>query len=631
MQIIFILTGRICNLTQQGKQAILSFLSDNNEFILNLEFPNRCLHPTKSAMNLKLIFFLSFINILFLKNVCAEGLTRTDSLDLHLSRITNPKDKVDLILIFLERPENQYLENANSYASRAYDIAQTNNYAAGKIQAMIKLGNCYFRGSDYKKAMEYAQKAKEMAEDLNYEKELANSLNLIGTIYSELDDFDHSSQYLFKSLKIFEKLDNKEGISHSLGSISNDFTCQQDFKKALEYNKRSLAIALAINAQSTIKVQYNNIAVVYEYQEKYDSAILYFKKALGINITLGDKLGQGINIMNIGYDQMNKGNYKDACLSFQQSLDLFNAMNNRLHIAECLCNFGFCYQAANRTIESIDYFKKALAEGQKNKYYRIIVSASKMLNQIYTQKKDTITAYRYLVLEKLAGDSLFASKQQKFLSKFELQYLYEKKEFERQQAQRARTTLMLIIIFSLIAGIAILLLVFSRYRLKSKFVILEKAKIKLEKEKIESELAIKDRELTVNLISLIKKNEIFAHLSSKLVELERSAKGVEAKEVITLMSHELRNSTDDKMLSEFTLRFQEIHAGFYEKLLQTYPDLSQNELKLCAFLRLNMTTKDISELTGQQHASIDQARYRLRKKLGLSNSEANLVTFLAQV
>jgi DNA-binding CsgD family transcriptional regulator len=62
-----------------------------------------------------------------------------------------------------------------------------------------------------------------------------------------------------------------------------------------------------------------------------------------------------------------------------------------------------------------------------------------------------------------------------------------------------------------------------------------------------------------------------------------------------------------------------------------YPDLTQSELKLCAFLRLNMSTKEISELTGQRILTIDHARYRLRKKLGISNSEINLVTFLSQI
>ena len=580
-------------------------------------------------------FLLGFLFIGFLcsRLVAANGFLQTDSLDLVLRATKNPKDKVDAILKFLEKPENQYMDDtiAIALADRAYVVSQQTNYVRGKVNAMIKLGNCYFRSSDYKKSMEFAQKAKELAEDLNYDEELANTLRLIGNIYSELDDFDQSSQFLFKSLKLFEKLKNKEGISYSLGNIGCDFYSQQDYTKALEYYNNALILAREINSRSLIKTQYNNIAVVYEDLQKYDSAILFFKKALEINITLGNKLGQGINIMNIGYDQMNKGNFEDARLSFQQSLNLFTEANNRMHIAECYLNFGFCNEASNRIDESIEYFEKALKEGLKNRYYRIIAPAAQMLHQIYAEKKDTIIAYKYLAFEKLAADSLYASKKQILISKFELQYIYEKKEFERQQTQQAKNVIMLIVIFGLLASLAILGLVFSRFRLKSKLVVLEKENIELEKEKMQSELEIKDRELTVNLISLIKKNEIFSDFSSKLVQLERNAKGLEAKEVITIMSHELRNSTDDKMLGEFSLRFQEIHAGFYEKLLHLYPDLSQNELKLCAFLRLNMSTKDISELTGQQLASIDQARYRLRKKLGLSNSEANLVTFLSQV
>ena len=558
--------------------------------------------------------------------LAANGIIRTDSLDAAWSAIKNPNAKVDAILSFLEKQENQYLEDSLviNLANRACEISKQNNYPAGSIKSMLKLGNCYFRSSEYSKAMEFAQKAKELAEDLSYEKDLANSYNLIGIIYSELGAFDNSSPYFFKGLKLFEKLSDKEGIARSLGNIGLDFYDQQVYKKALEYLSNSLTLALRLNNQTLIKKQYNNIAAVYADQQKYDTAVDFMRKALKIEIKLGDKMGQGISIMNIGYIQMNEGNYKEAFLSFQQSLDLATEINNHLHMAKCYLNFGYCHYSVKNIEASINYFNKALLEGQKNGYYRIIAQSANMLNQIYTEKQDTLKAYKYVVLEKLAGDSLCAFQKQKLSSKLEFQYLYEKKELKRQLAQQVKNTLMLIVIFSLVIGMLILGLVFSRHRLKSKLVLLEK-------EKIKSELDIRDRELTVNLISLIKKNEMLADISGKLMQLELNAKGIEAKESLSKISKELRNSTDDKMLNEFSIRFQEVHAGFYDKLLKTYPDLSQNELKLCAFLRLNMSTKDISELTNQQLASIDQARYRLRKKLGLSNSESNLVTFLSQL
>lgn len=575
-------------------------------------------------MRYGIIILFSIVSMFCAQKVSSQDITKSINIDSMLRTIPETRQKVDFITDYLEPPENQYLENAENLANRAFEIARQTNYVPGMINSMVILGNCYYRTSDYKKAMDMAQKAMEMSEDMNYDKGLAKSLSLIGTIYNALGDYDNSSSYFFKSLKLFEKLKDKVGVSHAMGDVGKGFYNQQDHKKALEYFDKSLSIAEEINSLPEIKRQYNNIAVVYGDLQKYDTAIIFLNKALEINIKLGDKLGQGLNNMNIGYDQMNLGKYQDALISFQKALDLFIELNNRLHIAECTINFGFCYYSSHETDKSIAYFKKALLEGQQNNYYRIINSAAEILSKIYTEKRDTINAYRYVIMQKSAQDSLYDYKKQKLLSKLELQYIYEKKEFQRKLDQQRKNNLMMVIIFSLVSGILILGLLLSRFRLKSKFVILEK-------EKVESELNSKNRELTVNLISLIKKNEMLSGISNKLVQLQRNAKSSEAKEIASSISLELRSNTDDKMLNEFSTRFQEVHAGFYETLLQKFPDLTQNELKICAFLRLNMSSKDISELTGQHPPSIDQARYRLRKKLGISNSEINLVTFLSQI
>jgi tetratricopeptide (TPR) repeat protein len=567
--------------------------------------------------------FLFFLLLLCAPLLATQAKTVHPQLDSMLQTLKEPQEKVDAILKFLDEPENQYLPNTDEYALRALEIAQHSSYAAGKIKAMLKLGNYYFRASDYAKAMEFGQKAMGMADDMGFDKELASSLRHIGAIYNELGDYDRSAGYFFKSLSLAEKLKDTLGVAQSLGDIGMDFYGQKEYPKALKYFNNALQKAIQINSLTAIKRQYNNIAVVYQDLHNYDTANVMLRKALAINIKLGDRMSQGLNIMNIGYGQLNKDNFNEALLSFQQSLTLFTELNNRLRMAECYLNIGFTHIGAGRLKEGTHYFTKALQEGQTNGYHIIIFEAAKMLNQIHTSSKDTLTAYKYLMFEKTARDSIFASQKQKILYKLEFQYNYEKKEFERQLAQQTRNTLSLVLIFSLFSGIIILSLFVSRQRLKSRFIFFEK-------EKVESELDIKNRELTVNLIALIKKNEMLSDISSKLVQLENNARGDEAKKIISQISHELRNRTDDRMLNEFSQRFQEVHAGFYEKLLKSHSDLTPNELKLCAFLRLNMTTKDISELTTQQFTTIDQARYRLRKKLGITNSETNLVTFLSQ-
>jgi DNA-binding NarL/FixJ family response regulator len=123
---------------------------------------------------------------------------------------------------------------------------------------------------------------------------------------------------------------------------------------------------------------------------------------------------------------------------------------------------------------------------------------------------------------------------------------------------------------------------------------------------------------------------MLSDISDRLIQIEKEAVREETKQAIFKISHELRIGADEKIMKEFSVRFQEVHNGFYEKLLEKFPELTQTELKLCAFLRLNMSTKDISELTGQSNLAVEKSRYRLRNKLGIRNSESNLVTFLLQ-
>lgn len=589
------------------------------KFVLN------CNSPRYLFMISHLVRFLLFFSYLILSgnNLYASVDNRT--LDSILNTINDPDRKVDYIIKFLDNPDNQFLDNAHDLANRAYNISNQTNYTRGKINSMIKLSYYYFRSSEYVKSMEFAQAAKELSEDLNYKRELAYSLRLLGTIFNEFSDFDKSSSYFFRSLKLFEEIGLKEGIALVMGDIGLDFYYQQDFKKSLEYHNKSLALAIELDNLSIKKKQYNNIAAIYGDQLQNDSAIYYLTKAMVINNELNDHLGVGTNIMNIGYNEMNMGAFEKALVSFQNSLDIFLKLSNRSRIAENHLNFGFCYKELHQFDEGIKHFQMALYLGKDLRYFRIVYLASQALDEIYTHEKHNIdSAYKYLTLEKLANDSIFVSMKNKQISKLELQYLFEKREFERKQIQQAKDNLMLIIILGLISGVLILILYLSRFRLKSKNAILEKGKIK-------TELDIKKRELSVNLISLIRKNEMLSEISDELINLEQSARGLEAKEILEFISKKLRSGTDNKMFEEFSSQFQEVHAGFYESLLRLFPDLTQNELKLCAYLRLNMSTKDISELTGQQFASIDKARYRLRKKLGISNSETNLVSFLSQI
>lgn len=98
---------------------------------------------------------------------------------------------------------------------------------------------------------------------------------------------------------------------------------------------------------------------------------------------------------------------------------------------------------------------------------------------------------------------------------------------------------------------------------------------------------------------------------------------------LKFVADELKRSNKQQTWTEFSNRFNQAHPFFTINLLQAFPNLSPEEVKLCIFLRLNLNSKEIAAMTFRNSQSIDIGRYRLRKKLNLPKSES-LQAFLAQ-
>ncbi len=185
-------------------------------------------------------------------------------------------------------------------------------------------------------------------------------------------------------------------------------------------------------------------------------------------------------------------------------------------------------------------------------------------------------------------------------------------------------------------GLIIVVLLFYLQRSKSKRLRLEHEKSRLEHEsltlqktKLEEELEFKNKQLATNVMYMVRKNELITLISEKLIKSKLSFKK-ENQVIIDEIIRDLQSSTEDDIWTEFEIRFQQVHNDFYDKLNARFPNLSANEKKLCAFLRLNMTTKEISAITYQSINSLTVARSRLRKKLNLDTDE-NLIAFLENI
>jgi DNA-binding CsgD family transcriptional regulator len=154
----------------------------------------------------------------------------------------------------------------------------------------------------------------------------------------------------------------------------------------------------------------------------------------------------------------------------------------------------------------------------------------------------------------------------------------------------------------------------------------------LRNEKLQVEVEHKNSELASSALSLVHKAEILSKIKENLIqvrETNQSEKGAkEFQKLIKLIDVELSQAQE---WEQFARHFDHVHTNYLKKLKTYCPDLTASDLKLAAYLRLSLSTKEIAQLMNISTRGVETSRYRLRKKLGLTNDEANLYDYLLQI
>jgi ligand-binding sensor domain-containing protein/DNA-binding CsgD family transcriptional regulator len=202
----------------------------------------------------------------------------------------------------------------------------------------------------------------------------------------------------------------------------------------------------------------------------------------------------------------------------------------------------------------------------------------------------------------------------------------------------------LYIFLGLVSSIVIFLLFELRYKKKTEIITEEKEKeitridseLKsseqklehLKNEKLKSEIKLKNKELATSTMHLINKNSFINSIKSNLNNISKRSKNQEVKHEIGRVVHNIdKNISADDDWEHFSIHFDQVHGDFIKRWQIDYPDLSPQEMKLSAYLRMNLSTKEIAHLLNISVRGVEIARYRLRKKLELERSD-NLQEFI---
>lgn len=502
------------------------------------------------------------------------------------------KDVVsDYIGISLVHLEDDKIDSSIYYNDKARDIHDelfenviNTNLENNTGRIMMFIGN-------YDKALEYFFTALSNA---NSENDTVNMIYInynIGTLYQEIDKYEKALEAYLRGYELskIKKFEKGMAFSYSIGIIYNVWG---EYQKAIEFNKNAIPSCEKLGLTHDLAKIYSNMSNIYMLLKEYSNAEKTLRKSIKICKDNDFKRQLGIAYANMGKAKQLVGGYDSSVYYLKKAELIFR-------------NLG------TMSLLSIVY---------------------NMTSDTYERKGEIENAFYYYRKHHNINDSILNNDVEKQIAELQTKYETEKKEKENEalknsvqiEKNKSKYLLVIALVLFLLGIISVVLFYFIR-----KTNITKRELAESEAKRLEWELESRKRELTFGALSLSRNIEFVNSLISELKKLTYHVDD-EGMQPLHNIVNKLSSQQSDSSWREFEKRFTDVHTDFYNNILLKYPDLSPNELRLCAFLKLGMTTKEICSITFQSIRAVEAGRLRLRKKLRIDSGD-NLSTFLQKI
>lgn len=526
------------------------------------------------------------------------------------------------LLLFLTNSFSQEKNKTNSYLEKAMLLKYTNTDSS-----------IYY----YKKSI-----------TLNYEKKdtlnVINNLLDLSFLYGHILDYSNSYEGYWEALYLADKSKDdysKAKIYQALGWL---YSFYDRDKEALQYFNNSLKLTKNNKKKTKLKNQelllqgYFSILNFYRIKGNKRKIKIYLDSCYVTQKKVNPK-NRGFYVESEAgyYDAINK-KYDSGLAKLQEARAYFETKDPSYLI---IINFliGDVYRMKGDLTNSNLYFKHSLDYSLKYRShanYKIITHEAMAHN--YATMGDYKNAYNHSNLAKEYNTKVFGKNSKNSQQLFEINdkfRMQKEKEAENKRLQHLKeleheesvwflkSILYTIVILSLlIYGFLYIKNIRAKHKSEKK-VLAEKQEIELNKNK--EILELKNKELTSSALQLIEKDEFIEQFKHNLADHKND---IDAK-TIDKMIKTIQGSPSSNW-KEFEARFTAVNQSFYTNLKDQYPDLGQTDLKICALIKLNFSSKDMASLLGISYESVHTSRYRLRKKFKLDRNN-NLNDFIASI
>jgi tetratricopeptide (TPR) repeat protein len=516
-----------------------------------------------------------------------------DSLKRQLQQTAGGKERVQLELALSGQLTNINLFEALEYSDQAITQAVSLRDDSLESAAYLNQGHIFLQLGNYPRALQLYQRVIQGIRDTRYTAMTAIAYGNIGSIYYYRKDNEHALKYYTQSLGQFSELPEdrpqmtrRANLMNNIGVINEE---ARRFDVALQYYKDALTLGTQLNDHEVMANVINNYGTLYEDQDSVAKAFIYYVRAMKLRESYDNRFGMVRSYHNLGQFYTGKMNNPDS---------------------------------------AIHYLGRSIALGKMIGAWQTVGSGAELLSRAYRRKGDYQQALEALAYHQQVNDSLFNQESTRKIAQMEMQFEFDRKQDQLQSAQYEKELYFWMAGGTLFFLLIIVTLLFILQRSKARRSQRKQERLMVEHAYLKNDLAVKDKQLALNIMYLLNKNELILNISEKLIEIKQNL-GEDSQAALQKVVLDLQSNVQPELWKEFEYRFQEVHEQFYKSLNERFPDLTPSERRLCAFLKLNMTTKEISALTHQNAKSIDVARTRLRKKLNLTGTDQNLIIFLA--
>jgi tetratricopeptide (TPR) repeat protein/DNA-binding CsgD family transcriptional regulator len=540
---------------------------------------------------------------------------------------------------------NDYLKAIDFYLQSAMYSYKIDRDSSGFMaERLTDAAFCYQELGIYDMALELNFASLKIQQKLENTLEISNNLCNIGTNYFFRAQYDKAVDYFNRTLSIDRKSGDSAAIAISLNNLGMVYSRWGKHQRALEFYTEALKLT---SEESKKSIKLSNIGMAWYNLKDYEKALQYLNQALEIDMKYKQPIRAGVRKNEIGSVLAAMGQYAAAIRLHKEALAVFRSAGILESQIITLADMGDLYRKTGNLLAAETCYKESASIASRNQSLHHLSRSYKSLFELAKEQGNSDLALNYYLDYSRVKDSIFTNETNDLISRYEIMYETEKHEKENQLLLRdneikARRQKMLLIFTT---GLLLLLIMaLSLFRIRSKYlnqqqlilqqdnylanleiarknaanqaleerIFAEQQINRLEREKHLAEIEVKNNELANSLLNIVRKNEIMYEIRERI---RTSGNGDALNELVRFINS---NTDTDHNWKKFRLEFEQVHSGFFDRLKENYPDLTEHDTRLAACLRINLSSREIAGMMNVSLETAHKNRQRLRKKMNLS-------------